>query len=117
MLGSVLAQAYRPRLSPYLSVLPAGARKSATVSIAQTQQIALQLGPAGHRLLIEASASFVDAMHLAALIAVLIAVAGAAAIATWMPGRRGAGQADAVPGEDYTHAGAGEAVGAAAAEG
>ena len=37
VLGSVLAQAYRARLQPYLSVLPASARHSATVSIAQTQ--------------------------------------------------------------------------------
>ena len=87
VLGSVLAQAYRSRLTPYLGVLPARARASATVSIAQTQQIAQHLGPAGHRLLTAASSSFVDAMHLTALISVLIAVAGAAAIATWMPGR------------------------------
>jgi EmrB/QacA subfamily drug resistance transporter len=88
VLGSVLAQVYRSRLNPYLTVLPAKARTGATVSIAETQQLAQQLGPAGHRLLSAASASFVDAMHLTSLISVLIAVAGAAAVAVWMPGRR-----------------------------
>ena len=47
VLGSVLADVYRSRLQPYLTVLPPGARQSATVSIAQTQVIAQHLGPAG----------------------------------------------------------------------
>ncbi|HXW46893.1 MAG TPA: MFS transporter [Streptosporangiaceae bacterium] len=92
VLGSVLAQVYRAGLTPYLSVLPARARGGATVSIAQTQQLAAQLGPAGDRLLTAASSSFVDAMHVTALIAVLIAAAGAIAIAAWMPGRRAAAE-------------------------
>jgi MFS family permease len=87
VLGSVLADAYRARLQPYLGVLPPGARHNATVSIAQTQVIAAHLGPAGARLMAAASASFVDAMHVAALISVLIALIGAAAIGIWMPGR------------------------------
>jgi len=92
VLGSVLAQVYRAGLTPYLSVLPTRARGGATVSIAQTQQLAAQLGPAGDRLLTAASSSFVDAMHVTALIAVLIAAAGAIAIAAWMPGRRAAAE-------------------------
>jgi EmrB/QacA subfamily drug resistance transporter len=87
VLGSVLAQAYRARLQPYLGVLPPGARPGATVSIAQTQVIAQRLGPAGVRLMAAASSSFVGAMHVAALISVLIAAAGAVAISIWMPGR------------------------------
>ena len=102
VLGSVLAQVYRSRLNPYLTVLPAKARTGATVSIAETQQLAQQLGPAGHRLLSAASASFVDAMHLTSLISVLIAVVGAAAVAVWMPGRGGAAQsAQAEEHEDH----------------
>ena len=92
VLGSVLAEVYRSRLTPYLAVLPDRARAGATISIAQTQQLAEQLGPAGNRLLTAASWSFVDAMHITSLIAVAIAAAGAAAIAAWMPGRRAAGQ-------------------------
>jgi EmrB/QacA subfamily drug resistance transporter len=87
VLGSVLAQAYRARLQPYLGVLPASARAGATVSIAQTQVIAHQLGPAGVRLMTAASSSFVAAMHVAALISVVIAAGGAVAIGIWMPGR------------------------------
>ena len=60
------------------------------MSIAQTQVIAAHLGPAGARLMTAANASFVDAMHVAALISVLIAVIGAVAIGIWMPGRTAA---------------------------
>jgi EmrB/QacA subfamily drug resistance transporter len=111
VLGSILAQAYRSRLTPYLTILPARARAGATVSIAQTQQLALQLGPAGHRLLAAASRSFVDAMHITSDISVVIAVAGAVATAIWMPGRRVAGQAGPAAGEDSGQARPGGAVG------
>ena len=87
VLGSVLAQAYRARLQPYLAVLPPGARSGATVSIAQTQVVAAQLGPAGDRLMAAASTSFVAAMHVTALISVLSPLLGAVAIGIWMPGR------------------------------
>jgi EmrB/QacA subfamily drug resistance transporter len=111
VLGSVLAQAYRSKLTPYLTVVPAKARAAATVSIAQTQQLAQQLGPAGHRLLTAASSSFVDAMHLTALISVLIAVAGAAAVAAWMPGRRAVSPPRSALGPDVQRAMVGEKVG------
>jgi Na+/melibiose symporter-like transporter len=87
VLGSVLAQAYRARLAPDLLVLPPDARAAATVSIAQTQAVAHHLGAAGAHLLTAASAAFVHAMHVAATISVIIAVAGAAGIAMMMPGR------------------------------
>jgi EmrB/QacA subfamily drug resistance transporter len=93
VLGSVLAQAYRARLQPYLTVLPPGARHGATVSIAQTQVVAAHLGLAGARLMTAASSSFVAAMHVTALISVLIAVGGAVTVWFWMPGRASAGQA------------------------
>ena len=88
VLGSVLAEAYRIKLQPYLTVLPVGARHNATVSIAETQVIAGHLGPAGARLMTAASTSFVDAMHVTALISVLIAAIGAVTIGIWMPGRK-----------------------------
>jgi predicted MFS family arabinose efflux permease len=87
VLGSVLAQVYRARLRPYLTVLPPGARHGATVSIAETQVVAAHLGPAGSRLMAAASTSFVDAMHVTSLISVLIAVLGAIAVWIWTPGR------------------------------
>ena len=109
VLGSVLAQAYRARLQPYLGVLPASTRSGATVSIAQTQVIAQQLGHAGVRLMTAASSSFVAAMHVAALISVVIAAAGAVAIGIWMPGRK----ATLAPGTSAEAAIAGEAVASA----
>jgi EmrB/QacA subfamily drug resistance transporter len=87
VLGSVLAQAYRGQLAPQLSALSPAARTAATASIAQTQAIAQQLGPAGHGLLTAANAAFVHAMHVTALISVIIAVVGSVAIWAWMPGR------------------------------
>ena len=113
VLGSVLAQAYRARLQPYLSVLPPGARSGATVSIAQTQVVAAQLGPGGARLMAAASTSFVAAMHVAATISVAIALLGAVAIGIWMPGRsaRAAGVAGPAlpPDEALTSTGAADA--------
>jgi len=94
VLGSVVAQAYRTRLAPNLAVLPPALRVTATQSVAQTQMIAQRLGHAGSGLLTAANASFVHAMHLASLISVVIAVAGAAATAAWMPGRAAAGRLD-----------------------
>jgi EmrB/QacA subfamily drug resistance transporter len=87
VLGSIVAQDYRTRLAPFLSVVPARARRLATESIAQTQVIAHGLGRPGDRLLSAASVSFVHAMHLASLISVVIALAGVAATLAWMPGR------------------------------
>jgi EmrB/QacA subfamily drug resistance transporter len=87
VLGSVLAQAYRGQLAPQLSALSPAARTAATASIAQTQAIAQQLGPAGNGLLAAANAAFVHAMHVTALISVIIAVVGSVAIWAWMPGR------------------------------
>ncbi|HSR84749.1 MAG TPA: MFS transporter [Streptosporangiaceae bacterium] len=106
VLGSVLAQTYRTRLQPYLTILPGGARHNATTSIAQTQVIASHLGPAGDRLLTAASTSFVGAMHVTALISVLIAIVGAFTVWIWMPGRITAGPAAApgAPGLDPAEA-------------
>jgi len=91
VLGSVVAQAYRVRLAPYLGSLPPAARVAATQSIAQTQAIAQGLGHAGGHagpvLLAAASAAFVHGMHLASMVSVVIAVLGAGATLAWMPGR------------------------------
>jgi len=88
VLGSILAQAYRARLWPYLSVLPRAARYTATQSIAATQAAAL--GHHGASLLAAANRAFVASMHVALLISALVATAGAALMAIWLPGRRAA---------------------------
>ena len=111
VLGSVVAQAYRTRLAPNLAVLPPSLRFTATQSIAQTQVIAHRLGHAGSALLTAANASFVHAMHLASLISVVIAVAGAVATAVWMPGRADAAGRDHPPSADPVLAGPAESIG------
>jgi EmrB/QacA subfamily drug resistance transporter len=87
VLGSIVAEAYRSRLTPYLAVVPRAARATATQSIAQTQAIAQGLGHGGAVLLTAAGSSFVAAMHVASLVSVVIAVLGAGATLAWMPGR------------------------------
>jgi EmrB/QacA subfamily drug resistance transporter len=95
VLGSILAQAYRARLGPFLSVLPPGARYTATQSIAATQAAAAGLGPHGAALLTAANRAFVASMHVTLLISALIATTGAALMAFWLPGRRTAAPAPA----------------------
>jgi EmrB/QacA subfamily drug resistance transporter len=87
VLGSIVAQVYRSRLTPYLTAVPRAARLAATQSIAQTQAIAQGLGHGGPVLLTAANSAFVNAMHVASLVSVVIAVLGAGATLAWMPGR------------------------------
>jgi len=89
VLGSILAQVYRNQLTPHLTGLPASARDAATASIAGTQAVAHQMGPAGARLLGPANAAFVHAMHVTSLISAVIALVGAIVVFIWMPGLRG----------------------------
>jgi EmrB/QacA subfamily drug resistance transporter len=96
VLGSILAHAYRAGVAPGLGALPAASRLAATQSIAATQVAAARLGPAGNALLALSDRSFVHAMHVTTVVSLVIAVAGAALIAIWMPGlgaaaRRAAG--------------------------
>src|SRR6266487_31071 len=88
VLGSILAQVYRDQLSPHLAGLPASARGAATASIAGTQAVAHQMGPAGARLLGPANAAFVYAMHVTSLISAAVALVGALVVFIWMPGLR-----------------------------
>jgi len=87
VLGSILAHAYRTRLTPDLLALPAAARHAATQSIAATQAVAGSLGQHKQALLSAADQAFVHAMRITTVVSIVIAVCGAALIATWMPGR------------------------------
>jgi EmrB/QacA subfamily drug resistance transporter len=87
VLGSVLANFYRQQLSPSLSALPQAARGTAEQSIAATQAVAQHIGAAGQALLAPADDAFTHAMHITTIIAALIALAGAAVVFRWMPGR------------------------------
>ena len=87
ILGSILAEFYRNSLSPSLTGLPAAARTAASSSITATQAVAQQLGTAGQSLLAPANEAYVDAMHIATLIAALLALAGGFVVLRWMPGK------------------------------
>jgi DHA2 family multidrug resistance protein-like MFS transporter len=87
VLGSILSQAYRARLGPYLSPVPSAARHAVTASISATQAAAQHLGAAGERLLPAANDAFVHAMHITSTVSAIMAIAGAIVIVKWMPGR------------------------------
>ena len=87
VLGSILAHAYRVRLTPDLLALPPAARQAATQSIAATQAEAGLLGHDKQALLSAADQAFVHAMHVTTVVSIVIAVCGAILIAMWMPGR------------------------------
>ena len=87
ILGSILAQFYRNSLSPSLAHLPAALRGTASSSITGTQAVAQQLGAAGRSLLVPANEAFVHAMHIATLIAAVLALAGGFVVLRWMPGK------------------------------
>jgi EmrB/QacA subfamily drug resistance transporter len=87
ILGSILAEFYRSALNPSLAGLPAAARSAASSSISATQAVAQHLGPAGRSLLEPANTAFVHSMHVATLIAALLAMAGGVVVLRWMPGR------------------------------
>ncbi len=87
VLGSILTEFYRNSLSPSLTGLPAAARSAASSSISATQAVAQQLGASGRSLLGPANDAFVHAMHIATLIAALLALAGGFVVLRWMPGK------------------------------
>jgi len=96
VLGSILAESYRSTLSPQLAQLPTAVRGTAAQSVSATQAVAQQLGPSGRFLLAPGNTAFVNAIHITTVVAALIAVAGAAVVLRWMPGR----QRQAVAAED-----------------
>jgi EmrB/QacA subfamily drug resistance transporter len=97
VLGSILAHAYRTRLAPDLLGLPAAARHAATQSLAATQAVAGSLGQHKQALLSAADQAFVHAMRVTTVVSIVIAVCGAALIATWMPGRTRAPAGEQAP--------------------
>ena len=98
VLGSILAQSYHQTLSPTLASLPATTRGAAGGSISATQAVAAQLGSAGRFLLGPANDAFVSAMHVTAIVAAVIALAGAIVVLRWMPGLSAARPAQESPG-------------------
>jgi EmrB/QacA subfamily drug resistance transporter len=87
VLGSVLSSSYRGEVTPALSGLPADVQHTAGESIMATVAVAGELGERGQALVQPAFAAFLDGMHLTALMAAGIALAGVAVVAKWMPGK------------------------------
>ncbi len=87
VLGSILAQAYRARLSPHLAGIPAAARSAAESSVTATHAVAGRLGSAGGQLIGFGDTSFVHAMHVTTLASAAITLLGALVVLVWMPGR------------------------------
>ncbi|WP_101783202.1 MFS transporter [Nonomuraea indica] len=87
VLGSVLSSTYRGEVAPALSALPADAQHAAGESIMATVGAAESLGAQGQAILKPAFAAFIDGMHVTALVSAVIALAGVAVVAKWMPGK------------------------------
>ncbi|MFE5595963.1 MFS transporter [Streptomyces sp. NPDC056549] len=87
VLGSVLSSTYRGEIEGHLGQVPAALRDTAGESIEATLAVAEKLGPAGRDLVAPAYTAFLDAMHVTAIASAAIALAGAAVVAAFLPGR------------------------------
>jgi EmrB/QacA subfamily drug resistance transporter len=88
ILGSLLSTGYRADMEAVTQGLPAGARAAARDSLGGALTVAHQVGGAtGARLADAAQAAFVNGMHAAALVAALIAAAGAVVALVALPAR------------------------------
>ena len=79
VLGTVLTTSYRDRISPALAGLPAAARSAAQSSAEQTRAVAAAFDRPD--LVAAANRTFIDAMHVTAVVAGLVALAGAVLLA------------------------------------
>ncbi|KOG06788.1 MULTISPECIES: MFS transporter [Streptomyces] len=93
VLGSVLSSTYRGEIEGHLGAVPAALRATAGESVEATLAVAEKLGPAGRDLVAPAYDAFLDAMHVTAIASTVIALAGAAVVAAFLPGRKPTGSA------------------------
>ncbi|MGY4921876.1 MFS transporter [Streptomyces sp. 900105755] len=87
VLGSLLSTTYRNGIQGHLGALPASDRHTAGESLQATLAVAERIGPAGQRLVQPAHDAFIHAMHLTAIGSATVAVAGAAVVLAFLPGR------------------------------
>jgi EmrB/QacA subfamily drug resistance transporter len=88
VLGSVLASQYTGSISSTTTALPADASHAATDSLGGAVVVAQQIGgTTGATLLDAARAAYIDGFGLALTIAAVVAAAGAAVAAIWLPAR------------------------------
>ena len=92
IIGSVMNTVYRDRMADAVAGLPAPAAAAAADSIGAAVAIAGRVGGvAGGALADVARVSFVDALHVAAVVAAVVAVGTAAFVARAMPGAAASG--------------------------
>lgn len=87
ILGAVLSASYRNGMEGKVSGVPEQVRHVVTESISGAAGVAANLGPRGDGLMRVAGEAFVGGIRWAALGSALVALAGAAVVARWMPGR------------------------------
>jgi EmrB/QacA subfamily drug resistance transporter len=88
VLGSLLASGYRGHMDAATSALPGPARDAAQDSLAGALAVAGRVGgTAGDRLHSAAEQAFMSGMHTAALVASLVALAGAFVALAFLPAR------------------------------
>lgn len=87
VLGSLLSTTYRNGIEGHLGVLPAADRHAAGESVQATLAVAARLGPAGRALVQPANDAFIHAMHITAIGAAAVALAGAAVVLVFLPGK------------------------------
>ncbi|GAA5052729.1 MFS transporter [Nocardia callitridis] len=86
--GSILAAGYSHRIAPALPLVPEAARGPVGDSLAATLEITGRIGPAGDQLAELAKISFLHGAGQAAIALGICALAAAAVVAFWAPGRR-----------------------------
>ncbi|WP_457678473.1 MFS transporter [Streptomyces sp. 900105755] len=104
VLGSLLSTTYRNGIQGHLGALPASDRHIAGESLQATLAVAERMGPAGQTLVRPADDAFIHAMHLTAIGSAAVAVAGAAVVLAFLPGK---GPAPATGGDKPRHQAAG----------
>jgi EmrB/QacA subfamily drug resistance transporter len=87
VLGSLLSTTYRNGIDGHLGVLPASDRHAAGESIQATLSLAEKLGLAGRALVRPANDAFIHAMHITAIGSAAVALAGAAVVLVFLPGK------------------------------
>jgi EmrB/QacA subfamily drug resistance transporter len=85
VLGSVISALYRSGIADEVAALPPAARAAASESVAGSYGVADRLGPAGQSLVAAANATFVNAMHYAALGSAVVAMIGLVVVLRWLP--------------------------------
>ena len=88
ILGSLVAGRYSGAMGSVTAALPTGAREVARDSLGGAVSVAQQLGGDTGRVLADAGrAAFLDGFGLAVTVAAVVALAGAALAARWLPAR------------------------------